>query len=71
MDNLYVKKPAESINKQLSWKSDKDLLSANFVGLDCMMLPIRLSFVSLHQRYGTPYLLTFCNLKLLILLHVI
>jgi len=28
-------------------------------------------FVSLHQRYGTPYLLTFCNLKLLILLDVI
>ena len=28
-------------------------------------------FVSLHQRYGTPYLLTFCNLKLFILLDVI
>jgi len=27
-------------------------------------------FVSLRQRYGTPYLLTFCNLKLLILLDV-
>jgi len=30
-----------------------------------------LPFISLHQRYGTPYLLTFCNLKLLILLDVI
>jgi len=28
-------------------------------------------FVSLRQRSGTPYLLTFCNLKLLILLDVI
>jgi len=28
-------------------------------------------FVSLHQRYGTPYLITFCNLKLFILLDVI
>jgi len=28
-------------------------------------------FLSLHQRYGTPYLLTFCSLKLLILLDVI
>jgi len=28
-------------------------------------------FVSLCQRYRTPYLLTFCNLKLLILSDVI
>jgi len=28
-------------------------------------------FVSLRQIYGTPYLLTFCNLKLLILLDII
>jgi len=32
---------------------------------------VLMPFVSLHQRYGTPYLLTFYNLKLLILLHVI
>ena len=28
-------------------------------------------FISLHQRYGTPYLLTFYNLKLLIFSDVI
>jgi len=32
---------------------------------------VLMPFVSLHQRYRTPYLLTFCNLKLLVLLDVI
>ena len=32
---------------------------------------ILVPFVSLHQRYGTPYLLIFCNVKLLILLDII
>ena len=69
--NLLNSPTFHSITRPLSPRDHLPVTYFQFRGTTFHL--VLMPFVSLHQRffYGTPYLLTFCNLKLLILLDVI